>query len=196
MTPLLILASASPRRTELLAQIGVPHRVRAADVDETQWPGEAPIDYVQRVTAAKAEAGWLNAEGLPVLAADTAVVLGTELFGKPRDQSHGLAMLRALSGRTHRVLTAIALRTRAGLEMALSETQVTFRTLEDAEQIRYWSTGEPLGKAGGYAVQGCAAAFITRIEGSYSGVMGLPLAETAQLLSAAGVPMWQTGADE
>lgn len=194
MTPVLILASASPRRTELLGQLGVPHRVRAADVDESSRPGEAPAEYVARVTAAKAEAGWAGAEGVPVLAADTAVVLGQELFGKPRDQSDGLRMLAALSGQTHQVLTAIALRTHAGLATALSVTNVTFRVIGEAEQLRYWSTGEPMGKAGGYAVQGFAAALITRLEGSYTGVMGLPLAETAQLLAAAGIPMWQTGA--
>lgn len=194
MTPVLMLASASPRRTELLAQLGVPHRVRAADVNEAALPAEAPLDYVQRVTAAKAAAGWAYSDGLPVLAADTAVVLDTELFGKPRDQKDGLAMLAALSGRSHRVLTAIALQTRAGLTTALSDTQVTFRVIPPDEQMRYWSTGEPLGKAGGYAVQGFAAAFVTRLEGSYTGVMGLPLAETASLLAAAGIPLWQTGA--
>ncbi len=194
MMPLLVLASASPRRTELLSQIGVPHVVRPADVDERRHEGEAPLEYVSRVTADKAAAGWSSSAGLPVLAADTAVVLGEELFAKPRDQSEGLAMLAALSGRTHRVLTAVALQTRAGLSTAVSQTAVTFRELTDAEQLRYWNTGEPLGKAGGYAVQGLAAAFITRIEGSYSGVMGLPLQETAALLSSAGIPIWQTGA--
>jgi len=193
MTPVLVLASASPRRTELLAQIGVLHRVRAADVDETRLSGEDPLTYVARVTAAKAAAGWSVSEGVPVLAADTAVVLGEELFGKPRDQRDGLAMLAALSGRTHQVLTAIALRTRAGLATAVSETRVTFRVVAPEEQLRYWSTGEPKGKAVGYAVQGFAATFITHLEGSDSGVMGLPLAETAQLLAAAGIPMWHTG---
>lgn len=193
MTPVLRLASASPRRTELLRQIGVPHSTWAADVDESRRPGELPVAYVERVTADKAAAGWASSGGLPVLAADTAVVLGTELFGKPTDQSDGLAMLGALSGRTHEVLTAVALRTAAGLATALSVTRVTFRSIGAAEQARYWASGEPLGKAGGYAVQGLAAAFITRIEGSYSGVMGLPLAETAALLGAAGVPIWQTG---
>jgi septum formation protein len=195
MTPVLVLASASPRRAELLGQIGVPHVVRPADIDEARQGGEDPVTYVTRVTAAKAAVAWERSAGLPVLAADTVVVLDAELFGKPRDQSEGLAMLGALSGRTHRVLTAVALQTRAGRSAALSETLVTFRPLEAAEQLRYWCTGEPLGKAGGYAVQGLAAAFITRLEGSYSGVMGLPLAQTADLLRAAGVPMWQMGAD-
>jgi septum formation protein len=193
MTPDLRLASASPRRTELLRQIGVVHSILAADVDESPHPGERPVAYVQRVTAAKAAAGWDRSDGLPVLAADTAVVLGEELFGKPRDQSDGLAMLAALSGRTHEVLTAVALRTAQGLTTALSVTRVTFRDIDALERQRYWASGEPLGKAGGYAVQGYAAAFITRIEGSYSGVMGLPLAETAALLSAAGVPIWTQG---
>jgi septum formation protein len=194
MMPLLVLASASPRRTELLAQIGVPHVVRPADVDESRHAGEPPFAYVARVTADKAAAGWLRSEGLPVLAADTAVVLGEELFAKPRDQREGLAMLSALSGKTHRVLTAVALQTHAGLSAVVSQTEVTFRELSDAEKMWYWTTGEPLGKAGGYAVQGLAAAFISRIEGSYSGVMGLPLAETAGLLKAAGISIWQTGA--
>jgi septum formation protein len=196
MTPDLRLASASPRRTELLRQIGVVHSILAADVDESPHPDERPVAYVQRVTAAKAAAGWEQSGGLPVLAADTAVVLGEELFGKPRDQSDGLAMLAALSGRTHEVLTAVALRTAQGLTTALSVTRVTFRVVDAPERQRYWATGEPLGKAGGYAVQGYAAAFITRIEGSYSGVMGLPLAETAALLSAAGVPIWMQGEGE
>jgi septum formation protein len=195
MTPVLLLASASPRRAELLRQIGVPHAIQPADVDETRLRDEDPRRYVERVTASKAATGWAQAAGLPVLAADTAVVLGTELFGKPRDQSDGLAMLAALSGRTHQVLTAVALRTAAGLTAVVSETHVTFREIDVAERERYWHTGEPMGKAGGYAVQGFAAAFITRIEGSYSGVMGLPLAETASLLGAAGLPIWQTGAE-
>jgi septum formation protein len=195
MAPVLLLASASPRRAELLRQLGVAHAIQPADVDESRYPGEAPLAYVQRVTAAKAAAGAAAAAGLPVLAADTAVVLGTELFGKPRDQRDGLAMLAALSGRTHQVLTAVALHTQAGLSTVVSDTRVTFRVIEAAERERYWLTGEPLGKAGGYAVQGFAAAFITRLDGSYSGVMGLPLAETADLLGAAGIPIWRTGAE-
>jgi septum formation protein len=190
----ILLASASPRRRELLAQIGVRHAVRPADVDETPLPGELPAVYVGRVAAAKAEAVWAGAGGVPVLAADTSVVLDAELFGKPGDQTEGLRMLRALSGRTHEVLTAVAVRSEHGLAAALSVSDVTFRALDEDECLRYWQTGEPLGKAGGYAIQGLAATFITRLAGSYSGVMGLPLAETATLLADAGVRIWNRGA--
>ncbi|MCZ8131969.1 MAG: Maf family protein [Steroidobacteraceae bacterium] len=191
--PLLTLASASPRRRQLLDQIGVPHRVRPADVDETAQPGESPADYALRVAIAKADAGWAADPSLPVLAADTAVALGTTLYAKPADRADGLAMLAALSGRTHRVLTAVALRYAGGLDTALSISEVTFRATTADERRRYWDTGEPLGKAGGYAVQGFAAVFVTRVDGSYSGVMGLPLAETGALLARAGVPVWQDG---
>ncbi|HUO78563.1 MAG TPA: Maf family protein [Steroidobacteraceae bacterium] len=186
------LASASPRRSQLLGQIGVRHRVRPTDVDESLGAGEPAEAYVARLAAAKAEAAWAADPRLPVLAADTAVVLGTELFGKPEDQRDGVRMLAALSGRTHRVLTAVAVRSAAGLRAALSVSEVTFRALSESECRRYWATGEPRGKAGGYAVQGLAATFITRLAGSYSGVMGLPLAETAALLGAAGVRLWNT----
>jgi septum formation protein len=186
------LASASPRRQELLRQLGIEHGVRPADLDESRLPGEPPAAYVSRLAAAKAEAVYAADPSRPVLAADTAVVLGAELFGKPADQIDGIRMLEALSGRTHSVLTAVAVRHAAGLEAALSVTEVTFRTLAAHESRRYVATGEPLGKAGGYAVQGLAAAFITRLAGSYTGVMGLPLAETATLLSAAGVRLWNT----
>ena len=186
------LASASPRRRELLRQLGVDHEVRPADLDESRLPGERPETYVCRLAAAKAEAVFGADPRRPVLAADTAVVLGAELFGKPVDPSDGVRMLEALSGRTHSVLTAVAVRHAGGLSAALSVTEVTFRTLGAHESRRYVATGEPLGKAGGYAVQGLAATFITRLAGSYSGVMGLPLAETATLLGEAGVRMWNT----
>ncbi len=189
-SPSILLASASPRRRELLAQIGVRCEVRPADVDETLRPGETPASYVGRVAAAKAEAVWALAAGEVVLAADTTVVLGTELFGKPGDQTEGLRMLRALSGRTHEVLTAVVVRSGDGLAAALSVSEVTMRALNEDECQRYWASGEPLGKAGGYAIQGLAATFITRLAGSYSGVMGLPLAETASLLEGAGVSVW------
>ncbi len=184
------LASASPRRRELLAQLGVGHTVVPADIDETRLPAEPPPDYVRRVTRAKAEAVWARAPGVPVLAADTAVVLGAELYAKPADQTEGLRMLQALSGRTHQVLTAVAVRSVDGLASALSVSEVTFRALSEAECLRYWATGEPRGKAGGYAIQGLAATFITHLAGSYSGVMGLPLAETAALLAGARVRLW------
>jgi septum formation protein len=186
------LASASPRRSQLLAQIGIRHLVRAADIDEALRPGEPAEAYVARLAASKAEVAWAADGGRPVLAADTAVVLGAELFGQPEDLSDGVRMLSALAGRTHLVLTAVAVRSGAGLGRALSVSEVTFRALSDAECRRYWASGEPRGKAGGYAIQGLAATFITRLAGSYSGVMGLPLAETAVLLGAAGVRLWNT----
>jgi septum formation protein len=186
------LASASPRRQELLRQIGVRHSVRPAHLDESRGPGELPAAYVLRLPAAKAEAVWREAPVRPVLAADTAVVLGPELFGKPADLTECLRMLGALSGATHEVLTAVAVRHAGGLATALSVSEVTFRALSRRECARYWQTGEPLGKAGGYAIQGLAATFIARLAGSYSGVMGLPLAEAATLLAAAGVRLWNT----
>ena len=186
------LASASPRRSQLLEQIGVRHLVRATDIDESVRAGESPEAYVARLAAAKAEVAWAADARRPVLAADTAVALGAELFGKPDDLNDGVRMLSALAGRTHRVLTAVAVRSRAGVVAALSVSEVSFRALSDAECRRYWATGEPRGKAGGYAIQGLAATFITRLAGSYSGVMGLPLAETATLLAAAGVRLWNT----
>ncbi|MBS0373012.1 MAG: septum formation inhibitor Maf [Proteobacteria bacterium] len=186
------LASASPRRSQLLEQIGVRHRVRAADLDERVHAGEPPDAYVARLAAAKADAVWAQDASRPVLAADTAVALGAELFGKPEDLNDGVRMLTALAGRTHRVLTAVAVRSAGGLGQALSVSDVSFRALTPGECRRYWQTGEPRGKAGGYAIQGLAATFVTHLAGSYSGVMGLPLAETAALLAAAGVRLWSS----
>jgi septum formation protein len=188
------LASASPRRRELLRQIGIAHTVHPAGIDERRAPGEAPADYVRRLARAKAQAVWRERPAAVVLAADTAVVLGGELFGKPGDLTEGLRMLGALSGRTHEVLTAVAVRHPAGGGELVSVSEVSFRALTAAECRRYWDSGEPLGKAGGYAIQGLAATFIARLAGSYSGVVGLPLAETAALLTAAGVRMWNTEA--
>jgi septum formation protein len=166
-------------------------------VDESVRGDEAPPDYVARLAAAKADSGWGAratagaAADAPVLAADTTVVLGGEIFGKPRDDRDGEAMLLKLSGRTHEVLTAVALRTAGGVRSRLSRSEVTFRAIGRAEARAYWDSGEPHDKAGGYAVQGLGAVFIARLSGSFSGVMGLPLYETAELLAAAGVPMWQ-----
>jgi septum formation protein len=187
--PVLVLASASPRRRELLWQIGVPHQVAVADIDERPLAGEAAADCVQRLARAKAQRSWR--QGLPVLGADTAVVLDGEMLGKPHDRSAALAMLARLSGRAHRVLTAVALVSQHGCQLRLSESEVLFRQLSPAECSRYWDSGEPRDKAGGYAIQGLAAVFISALRGSYSGVMGLPLFETAALLDAAGVPRWQ-----
>lgn len=189
MTPLLHLASASPRRRALLAQIGVAHEVVAAPVDERALPAESPRAYVERLALAKARAAWRQPgrSSLPVLAADTTVVLEGELLGKPRDRAEGLAMLARLSGRTHEVLTAVALLADGRERLRTSTSRVRFRAIEAAEREAYWATGEPHDKAGGYAVQGLGAVFVARLEGSYSGVMGLPLFETARLLSAHGV---------
>lgn len=190
--PVLRLASVSPRRGELLAQIGVPHVVTGAHIDESARPGEIPRAYVQRMAHTKAQAVWERDPSLPVLAADTTVVLENVIFGKPRDRDAALRMLDTLSGRTHEVLTAVALATLSGVTLRLSESRVTFREISTAECAAYWETGEPRDKAGAYAVQGLAAVFIESLTGSYSGVMGLPLFETAQLLEAAGVPLWCT----
>ena len=187
------LASGSPRRRELLQQIGVPFRVVGTAVDETVRVGEAPAAYVERLAAAKAHAGWARSReeaDAPVLAADTAVVLGGKILGKPADRQDAEGMLRQLSGRTHEVLTAIALLTANGLESRISRSEVTFRSLATEEVRDYWETGEPADKAGAYAIQGRAAVFIADLRGSYSGVMGLPLFETAELLSKAGVWSW------
>jgi len=187
--PLILLASASPRRSALLTQIGVPHAVRPVDIDETVRPGEAPAEYVYRLARAKAETLWDRlgpAERLPVLGADTTVALGNDILGKPASSAELLKMLRRLSGQTHQVYTGVALRSDRGTSLRLSVSDVTFRALNDIEIIAYWESGEPADKAGGYAVQGRAAVFIERIHGSYSGVVGLPVFETAQLLAEIG----------
>jgi septum formation protein len=179
----------------LLQQIGVPFRVVATAVDEAVLPGEAPRAYVTRLAAAKADAGWQSsrdATDTPVLAADTAVVLDGKILGKPADREDAEGMLRQLSGRTHEVLTAIALRTASGLQSRISRSEVTFRRITADEAQAYWETGESSDKAGAYAIQGRAAIFVADLRGSYSGVMGLPLFETADLLSDAGVWHWHT----
>jgi septum formation protein len=187
--PLIYLASASPRRSALLDQIGVAHRIRPVDVDERALNSETPDQYVRRLAVLKAETLWEQlgaAQRQPVLGADTAVVLEGEILGKPRDEQDCLQMLGKLSARTHRVYTAVALRKVSGCEAKVNVSEVTFRKLATDEIRRYWRTGEPADKAGGYAVQGRAALFIERIAGSYSGIMGLPLFETGELLAAIG----------
>lgn len=194
------LASRSPRRRELLRQIGIAFEVvplreapaRPADVDETVHPGESADDYVLRVACdkARAAAGIVAARRIaarPVLAADTTVVCDQLILGKPLNAADASRMLGLLAGRVHRVLTAVAVAAEGRLETRVSESQVWFRALDAAEIRRYVATGEAGDKAGAYAVQGLAAAFITRIEGSYSGIMGLPLAETAELLRSYGI---------
>jgi len=189
---LIYLASQSPRRRELLRQLGITHRVLVPDVNEAILPGETPEAYVRRLARIKAEVAAMRVQEkrmkmLPVLAADTAVILGRRILGKPADSRDAAAMLAALSGKTHHVLTAVALVFQGKLAVAVSDTAVGFRRLRTDEIAAYVATGEPLDKAGAYAVQGRAAAFIKRIEGSYSGVMGLPLFETAQLLNKFGI---------
>lgn len=194
---MLYLASQSPRRRQLLEQIGVAHTVLApaegAEALEARRAAEAPARYVQRVTLAKLQAAqkMLQARRLPqapVLCADTCVALGRRIYGKPRDAQDAARMLRALAGREHTVLTAVALGLpQAAPLRALSRSRVRFALLTDAEIAAYVASGEPLDKAGAYAVQGLAAAFIQRISGSYSAIMGLPLFETAVLLRAAGL---------
>jgi septum formation protein len=191
----IVLASASERRSRLLAQIGVLHRASAADIDETPRDGETPDTYVQRLACGKALAAVDAAGGnpaCPVLAADTTVVLAERILGKPTDEADCVAMLRALAGRTHGVLTAVALWHDGRLRQARSLSYVTFRDIGTDECRRYWASGEPAGKAGAYAIQGLGAVFVERLEGSFSGVMGLPLFETAALLDAAGVRRWQS----
>ncbi len=187
------LASGSPRRRELLQQIGVSFQVIGADLDETVRRSESPLAYVSRLAEAKATLGWERSRDsgeAPVLAADTAVVLDGRILGKPTGMNDAIAMLLELSGRTHEVLTAIALRCAAELKVAVSRSAVTFRSIDHSEARAYWETGEPADKAGAYAIQGYAAIFISDLKGSYSGVMGLPLFETAALLKAAGVACW------
>jgi septum formation protein len=193
----IILASASPRRSRLLAQIGVRHEPFPVDLVERPHPGEIPADYVMRLArdkAAAAAAALGQRANRPILAADTEVVLGDRIFGKPVDEAHGVAMLMALGGRTHEVLTAVVVQLDRRVQSALQCSRVTFRELAASECRLYWATGEPAGKAGAYAVQGLGAVFIERLEGSFSGVMGLPLFETAALLDAAGVLRWQADA--
>lgn len=185
--PLIYLASASPRRSELLAQIGVTHRVAPVAVDESVAGPEGPEKYVTRLAELKADTLWrqLPAEQrLPVLGSDTSVVVDQVILGKPADERECLRMLQLLSGRTHQVHTAVAVRSTAGSDVRLSISDVTFRELSTAEMRAYWRTGEPADKAGGYAIQGRGAIFIRHIAGSYSGIMGLPLFETAELLAA------------
>jgi len=184
----IVLASASPRRRELLTQIGVPHEVLAVDIDESALPGEAPADLALRLARGKALAGRERDGGRrAVLGSDTIVVLDGQVFGKPRDAADAGRMLSALSGRSHQVMSAVALALPDGaVRDLLSITEVQMRAITSAEIDAYWASGEPLGKAGAYAIQGRGAVFIQHIRGSYSGVMGLPLYETAMLLQASG----------
>ncbi len=190
MSAFIYLASASPRRRELLRQIGVVYRLLRIEIDETPLAGESPDDYVVRLALAKAQAGCAalgRRQPAPVLGADTAVVVDDAILGKPRDREEGLAMLARLSGREHQVLSAVALATPTRNAVKVQESGVRFRRLTLAECAAYWDSGEPRDKAGSYGIQGQAAAFIADLRGSYSGVMGLPLFETAELLREFGL---------
>jgi len=188
------LASASPRRQQLLHQVGVSHQVIVPDVDEVVWQGESPEAFVTRMALEKAQAGLarVQAEGLspaPVLGADTCIVLDEEIIGKARDRSDGIRILQRLAGRSHQVLTGVALVTGDDVQQALSRSIVTFRALSNEEIETYWDSGEPDDKAGAYAIQGKAAAFIERIEGSYSGIVGLPLFDVVNMIKNSGAGM-------
>jgi septum formation protein len=193
--PHIYLASGSPRRRELLTQIHVPYERVSGEVDETPLAGEGAHAYVERLARAKAAAGVANvlAAGRPaglVLAADTTVALDDQILGKPVDAAEAVAMLRQLSGRQHEVLTGLAISDGFRVEVAVSESTVLFRDLTDAEITAYVATGEPMDKAGSYGAQGLGAVLIERLSGSFSGVVGLPLTETAQLLVRFDYPFW------
>ncbi|MNJ61266.1 Maf-like protein YhdE [compost metagenome] len=193
MTPL-YLASGSPRRRELLTQIGIPFTTLSAAVDESPLPAEAAPAYVERLARAKASAGLATLDAsapLAVLGADTAVVLDGRILGKPLDRDDALAMLGALSGREHQVLTAVAVADQQRCLSVCVASQVRFRHITTQEAEAYCASGEPLDKAGAYAIQGLGAVFVQRIEGSYSAVVGLPLSETAELLKQFEIPCWQ-----
>ena len=181
----LMLASTSPRRREILAALGLAFEVVPVDVDETPLAGEKPQAMVLRLAVAKAEAA-PGGPGLAVVAADTAVVVDGESLGKPRDCADCVAMLERLAGRRHEVLTGVAVSTAMGTRTALSTTDVYFREIRRDEALAYWHSGEPHDKAGAYGIQGRGGAFVERIEGSYSGVVGLPVFETMALLEQAG----------
>ncbi|MCK4743025.1 MAG: septum formation inhibitor Maf [Sulfuriflexus sp.] len=180
--PQILLASQSPRRAELLDQIGIQFEVISVDVPELLKAGESPTEFVQRLALDKARAGWLASDRhLPALGSDTIVVLDDEILGKPVSTDDAEVMLKRLSGRTHRVMTAVAVVKAEQEAIRLSISEVSFREIAEAERKAYILTGESSDKAGGYAVQGQAAVFIEKLQGSYSGVMGLPLFETAEL---------------
>lgn len=192
MNPL-YLASGSPRRRELLTQIGVPFSVVSAPIDETPLPDESAPAYVERLARAKAAAGLASLAGpAVVLGADTAVVLDGRILGKPENRKDALAMLADLSGREHQVLTAVALDDGQRVHSLCVTSKVSFRAISADEAQRYWASGEPADKAGSYAIQGLGAVFVTGLVGSYSAVVGLPLSETADLLGQFGIACWQS----
>ena len=186
--PVLHLASSSPRRRDILTAMGVSFSHAGADIDESPGSGEPVSHMVLRVTRAKAIASEQRGNiAIPGRAAETAVALGERIFGKPGSKEQALEMLSSLSGQVHQVLTAVVLLAEDRLETAISVTQVTFREIHPDEALAYWQSGEPLGKAGAYAIQGRGGIFVDSLSGSYSGVVGLPVFETAKLLQAAGI---------
>jgi len=192
----LYLASTSPRRRELLNQIGVQLTTLSVDVDETPLLNEAAQIYVQRLSQAKATAGWSKVVTdqlplKPVLGSDTSVVLNGVILGKPKNKAQCIETLMSLSGRTHQVMTAVTLQLAEKVATQLSMTDVTFCVLSEEDALCYWNTGEPLDKAGGYGIQGYGAVFVQSIAGSYSGVVGLPIEKTVVLLKQFNVPFWQ-----
>jgi septum formation protein len=191
--PKLILGSGSPRRLELLAQLGLsPHAVRAPDINEAPKEAEKPRDYVRRMAHEKAQASVCAADEV-VLCADTTVAVGRRILGKPADVAEAEAFLRLMSGRRHKVITAIAIKTPEGIRVKDVVTDVKMKRLSDVEIAGYLASDDWRGKAGGYAIQGPASAFIPWISGSYSAVVGLPLAETANVLQSAGIGLWSQG---
>lgn len=190
----LYLASGSPRRRELLTQIGVPFLPLISEIDESVQPGESAQGYVERLAREKAAAGLATLERTSdavVLGADTAVVLDGRILGKPANREDALQTLAALSGRTHQVVTAVALTNAQRLASKVVVSEVSFRVLQPAEIETYWNSGEPRDKAGSYAIQGLASVFVSHLQGSYSAVVGLPLCETAALLGEFAIPCWQ-----
>lgn len=181
----LLLASQSPRRSEILTSLGIAFKVVSVEVDESPLAGETPVEMVSRLAAAKAQAVNVS-PGSIALGADTEVVVDGKALGKPRDEAEALAMLLCLSGRVHKVLTGVAVNSPHGTRSVLSETDVYFREIGRDEALAYWQSGEPVDKAGAYAVQGLGGMFVERIDGSYSGVVGLPVFETVALLREAG----------
>ena len=187
-TPQIHLASASPRRREILSSLGIAHTFAGVDIDETAEKNEVAGKLVLRLAREKALAAeQRDFDDLAVLAADTVVVVDTQIFGKPTGEDNAIAMLMTLSGRTHQVTTAVAVRWGERLETAVSTTAVNFRDIHPDQAVAYWQSGEPVDKAGGYAIQGLGGMFVAGIEGSYSGVVGLPVFETVKLLEVAGI---------
>ena len=191
MSQCIVLASASPRRKALLAQIGIDCEVMPSQIGEEARENEAPLDYVRRMAGEKARSVAGSVPGRLVLGADTDVIMQSRILGKPRDRADFLEMFGLLSADTHQVITAVSLVQGDRCRVKTSISDVTFRAVSEAEMLAYWETGEPCDKAGGYGIQGLAAMFVRSISGSYSGIMGLPLYETSELLRGAGIRLLQ-----